>query len=144
MNWFVTPLATDRRALEPHPSSILFPDISPSPPTEAQGGDQDQEDSADRRSDGNQNRLVLIEPAGETAVALLDVWWAGGSKAIQEGLASCRVDALQSDLDKVVVSLDHLCGWKELDVWIGDLVCLAVDEVTEIDEHVGVSEESHS
>lgn len=140
MNLFVTPLATDRGTLEPYPSPILFPNVSPPPPAEAQRSDQEQEDSTDGRSNGNKDRLVPIEPAGETTVALLDIWRTGGGKVIQKGLATGRVDTLQSDLDKVVVSLDHFCGREELDVWIGDLVCLAVDKVTEIDEHVGVSD----
>jgi len=144
MNLFITPLATDRGTLEPYPSPILFPNISSPPPAEAQRGDQEQEDTADRRSNGNEDRLVSLKPTGETAVALLDIWRTGGSEVIQKGLATGRVDTLQSDLDKVVVSLNHFCGWEELDVWIGDLVCLAVDKVTEINEHVGVPEEGHS
>jgi len=141
----VTPLVTERRPLEPHPPSILFPDITPSP-TAAQHGEQEQEDSADRRSNSDEDCLVPTEPSGDTAtvVALPDVWWAGGSEVIQEGLTASRVDTIQSDLDKVLMSLSDFCGREELDVWVGDFVLLSVDEVTEIDEHIGVSEESHS
>jgi len=144
MNSFVTPLATDWHPLhEPNPLSILLPKITP-PSAEATRGDQDQEDSAERRSNGDEDRLVLSQPVRETAIVVArpDVWWTRGSEGVQKRLVLGRVDALQSDLNKVVVGLgDVVCGWEELDAWVGDFVLLAIDVVTEVDEQVGVSEE---
>lgn len=140
MNMFVIPFTTDRHPLEPHLPSILFPDIALCPPTTAQDSDQEQEDSTEGRSDCDEDRLVPLEPARYTAtcVALLDVWWTRGSEVIEERLAAGRIDTLQSDLDKIIVSLDDFCGREELDVWVSDFILLAVDEVTEINEHIGI------
>ena len=82
-------LATDWHTLhKPGPPPILLPNVRP-PLTEAQRSDCDQEDSADRRSNGNEDRLVLGEPAGDTAIiiiALPDIWRARGCEGIQEHL----------------------------------------------------------
>jgi len=146
MDLFVTPLAAGWHPPEGYSPSILFPNIAPPPLTAAQRGEQDQEDSTDRRSNSNEDRLVPIEPAGETvaAIAVSDIRWTGGGEVVQEGLAAGGVDTLQSNFDKVVVSFDEFRGREELDVWVGNFILLAVDKVTEIDERIGISEESHS
>lgn len=142
MDLFVTCLATDGDPLEGHLPSILFSNVAPPSSTAAQRNEQDQEDPTDRRSDSDEDRLMLIDPTAETVagVGLPDLRWAGGSKVIEEGLATGGVDTLQSDLDKVVVSLNQFCGGEELDVWVGDFVLLAVHEVAKIDEHISVSD----
>lgn len=139
---FVSPLASNWCPLhEPLPLPILLPNIGP-PPAEAQPEDQDQEESTDRRTNGDEDRLVPTKPSGEAATGvLLDIWWTGGVEGVQESLVLSRVDILQSNLDKVLVGLGEVVrGREELDVWVGDFVLLAIDEVTEVYEHVGVSD----
>lgn len=140
MDLLVTSLTTDGNTPKPRSPSILFPDIRPPPPATAQRDDRDQEDSTDRRSDSDEDYLVLVEPGGETATVTLDIWWARGSEVIQESLAAGRVNAFQPDLDKVIVGFNDFRGWEELDVWVGNFVLLAIDKVTEIYERVGVSD----
>jgi len=94
----VAPLATDWNTLHEAPLlSTLLPKTSlPSPPAAAQRDDRDQEESAERRPNGNKDRLMLIKPVGETAAAVgrPDVRWSGRGESVQERLVLSRVDTL--------------------------------------------------
>ena len=69
------------------------------------------------------------------------VWWTGRNEIIQEGLAGSSVVTPQSNFNKVTVSLcEVIRDWEELDVGVCNFVCLAIDEVTEVYEHVSVSD----
>jgi len=114
MNWLVTPLAADwHTSQEPSPLPVLLPDIGPPPSAEAQGGDQEQEGPTEGRSNGNEDRLVPIQPTGEipTVVGRPYLWWPGRNEIIQEGLVTGGVDTLESNLNKVVMGLGKVvCG----------------------------------
>lgn len=84
-----------------------------------------------------------IYPAGEIAITITrpHVCWAGRGESVQEGLVTSGVNAIQSDVNKVRVSLGEVvCGREELDVWVGDFVCLAINEIPEVYEHISVAD----
>ena len=69
------------------------------------------------------------------------VWRAGRGEIVQEGLVISGVNTLQSDINKVPVSLgDVVCSREELDVWVGNFVCLAIDKIPEVYEHISIAD----
>lgn len=110
VNLSVTTLAIDRSSLEPHLSSILFPNVAPSPSAKAQGTQQNQDNASDGRSDSDKDCLVPLEPPREAVISLLDIRWTGGSEILQESLTASRIDPLQPDLNKIIMSLSDFRG----------------------------------